>query len=155
MTSLELDNFIPYRLSVASNAVSDVIARAYADLFGLRVPEWRVLAILAHSPGLTPQAVCARGAMDKITVSRAAQGLLARSLIAATDNPKDKRSHCLTLTQTGEELYRTVVPTALALEQQLLSALSADEALYLRALLRKVETAALSIETDSPLSPLR
>jgi DNA-binding MarR family transcriptional regulator len=155
MTSLELDDFLPYRLSVASNAVSDVIARAYADLFGLRVPEWRVLAILAQSPGLTPQAVCARGAMDKITVSRAAQGLLSRSLIVATDNPTDKRSHCLALSQTGIELYRAVVPTALALEQQMLSALSAAEARQLGALLRKVEAAALSIETDSPLSPLR
>ncbi len=139
---LVLDAFLPYRLSVASNAVSNLIARAYRDQFGLRVPEWRVVAILAQTPGLTPQTLCARGQMDKITVSRAAQALRARNLITATDNPADNRSHCLALTPTGWELYRAVVPTARALEQRMLSALSAAEVKVLADLLVRVTAAA-------------
>ncbi len=141
---LELDAFLPYRLSVASNAVSDVIAKAYRDLFGLRVPEWRLIAILAQSPGLTPQAIGVRGQMDKITVSRAAQGLLERRLICARANPHDKRSHCLDLTATGRELYRAVVPTALKLEKQIVRGLTAAETKQLASLLMRVEAAAIA-----------
>ena len=44
---LKLDSYLPYRLSVASNAVSGLIARAYEDRFGLTVPQWRVICVLA------------------------------------------------------------------------------------------------------------
>ena len=43
---LRLDSYLPYRLSVASNAVSGLIARAYEDRFGLTVSQWRL--ICAH-----------------------------------------------------------------------------------------------------------
>ncbi len=93
--TLDLDGFLPFQLSVTANAVSDVIARAYRNRFGLRVPEWRLIAILAQSPGLTPQQVCVRARLDKISVSRAAKALLARDLIRAQANADDRRSHRL------------------------------------------------------------
>ncbi|TAK10784.1 MAG: MarR family transcriptional regulator, partial [Rhizorhabdus sp.] len=55
---LTLDQFIPYRLSVTSNVVSDVIARAYEALFGLSIPEWRVMAVVAERDGVTQQGIC-------------------------------------------------------------------------------------------------
>ena len=55
--SLQLDAYLPYRLSVASNAVSRLIARAYEGRFGLSVPEWRLLAVLAEGEGLTQNAL--------------------------------------------------------------------------------------------------
>lgn len=48
---LHLDRFVPYQLSVTSNRVSDRIARAYDALFGLSIPEWRLIALIAeHAP---------------------------------------------------------------------------------------------------------
>ena len=41
---LELDRFLPYRLSVLSNRISQDIARVYGERFGLNVTEWRLLA---------------------------------------------------------------------------------------------------------------
>ncbi len=38
MTALKLDDFLPYRLSIASNAVSDAVAGAYRARFGLKIP---------------------------------------------------------------------------------------------------------------------
>ncbi len=49
---LELDEFVPYRLSVLSNRVSGAIARQYTERFGLTMAEWRVMAVLGGSPGL-------------------------------------------------------------------------------------------------------
>ncbi len=139
---LDLDGFVPFQLSVTANAVSDVIARAYRNRFGLRVPEWRLLAILAQAPGLTPQQVAVRARLDKITVSRAAKALLARDLIGTRDNADDRRSHRLELTESGRELYGAVVPAALALEAQVLGGLTQAEARMLSGLLARVRAAA-------------
>ena len=138
---LDLDAFLPFQLSITANAVSDAIARAYRRRFGLRVAEWRVLAILAQSPGLTPNEVGGRARLDKITVSRAARTLLTRGLLAATATPGDRRSHRLALTAAGDELYRAVVPAARAMEAQVTHGLSAGEVAQLAALLARVRAA--------------
>ena len=56
-TGLKLDAYLPYRLSVASNAVSGLIARAYEDRFGLTIPQWRLICVLAEDGGLTQGAI--------------------------------------------------------------------------------------------------
>ena len=38
--SLELERFLPYRLSVLSNRISTAIAAVYADRFGIGITEW-------------------------------------------------------------------------------------------------------------------
>ena len=53
-SKLILDRFLPYRLSVASNAVSARISNAYRRRFGLKITEWRLLAILAEQERATP-----------------------------------------------------------------------------------------------------
>ena len=142
MARLKLDKFLPYRLSVASNAVSERIAQSYRKRFGIKVPEWRLIAILAEEARLTPQELGRRTRMDKITVSRAASALQDRGLIAASRNPEDGRSHFLTLTDDGEDLYAEIAPLALALERQLLASLSNEERARLEGLLRRLQKAA-------------
>src|ERR1700750_1238026 len=102
---LRLDAYLPYRLSVASNAVSGLIARAYQDRFGLTIPQWRLICVLAEDGGLTQGQIVARTVMDKVPVSRPAQGLLGRRLIARSDHHADGRSHVLALTHEGERLH--------------------------------------------------
>ena len=46
-----LDELLPYRLSVLSNRLSAAIAESYPRRYGLSIPEWRVIAVLAHAPG--------------------------------------------------------------------------------------------------------
>src|SRR3546814_1367690 len=77
--TLELERFLPYRLSVLSNRVSQKIADTYAERFGLAVTEWRVIAVLGRYPDLSAGAVAERTAMDKVAVSRAVARLLERS----------------------------------------------------------------------------
>jgi DNA-binding MarR family transcriptional regulator len=94
---LRLDAYLPYRLSVASNAVSGLIARAYQDRFGLTIPQWRLICVLAEHGGMTQAQIVGRTVMDKVTVSRAAQGLLQRRLVDRADHHADGRSHVLNL----------------------------------------------------------
>jgi DNA-binding MarR family transcriptional regulator len=139
---LLLDRFLPYRLSVASNAVSGRISNAYRKRFGLKIAEWRLIAILAETPSLTPAMLGERTRMDKIAVSRAAAALIERGLVAADDNPADGRSHFLSLTDDGRALYAEIAPVALSTEAALFESLSADERATLESLLRRIETAA-------------
>jgi DNA-binding MarR family transcriptional regulator len=139
---LILDDYVPYRLSVASNAVSRVISRAYATRFGLKIPEWRLVAVLADHGDLTQQELVARTEMDKVTVSRAVQGLVGRGLAAQHLDPADGRLRRLRLTDEGRGLHAEISPAALALEGEVLSGLSAEEVATLTALLRRVEAAA-------------
>ena len=48
-TMLNLEEFLPYRLSVLSNTISGTLAEAYSSQHGLTIPEWRVLAILGRN----------------------------------------------------------------------------------------------------------
>jgi DNA-binding MarR family transcriptional regulator len=140
--SLRLQDYLPYRLSVAANAVSRLIARSYERQFGLKIPQWRLLAVLADEGPLTPQALCGRTIMDKVTVTRAARGLLRRGLLQRLPNAADGRSHRLLLTASGRALYLRIVPLARAYQAQVLRGLKRQEITRLQRLLRRVEQAA-------------
>ena len=143
--SLTLEEFIPYRLSFTSNLVSDTIARAYEALFGLSIPEWRLIAVVAETGGVTQLEVRRRTRMDKVTVSRAAAALVARGLLAREANAEDKRSHLLRLSDAGRALYRAVAPEALALEARIFAAFTPEEVASLKAMLRRIDADTLAL----------
>lgn len=142
MSSLKLDQFLPYRLSVAANAVSGRISQSYRKKFRLKVGEWRLIAILAEREKMTPQDIGQAGELDKITVSRAAAALIRRGLVMQDRNPDDGRSHYLFLTPEGRDLYEQVAPAAKALEAELLAGWSDEDRQNLATLLRRIEAAA-------------
>ena len=146
---LILDDYLPYRLSVASNAVSGLIARAYQDRFGLGVPQWRLICVLAEDGGLTQGQLVARTVMDKVTVSRAAQGLLKRRLVSRSDHHADGRSHVLTLTPEGAGLHAEIAPMALAYEATLIAGLAPEEVALLKRLLTQLQSTAGRLAGDA------
>ncbi|QNQ10761.1 MarR family winged helix-turn-helix transcriptional regulator [Sphingomonas alpina] len=148
MPKLNLDDFLPYRLSIASNRVSSAIATAYQSLFGLKIPEWRLIAVIAEGEGMTQQALGSATRMDKVTVSRAAIALYGRGLVQRKPNPDDQRSHLLSLTAAGKALYDSVTPKALALEKQVFAGFSAAEIAMFRGLLDRVEASAEKIDPE-------
>lgn len=133
---LHLERFLPYRLSVLSNTVSSAIAAAYFMNFGLSIPEWRVMAVLAANPGLSAAEVTARTAMDKVAVSRAVNSLISAGRLHRTTAPKDRRRTHLALTRGGERVYARVVPMALQYERNLVAPLSARDLATLDRLVR-------------------
>ena len=141
---LRLDEFLPYRLSITSNLGSETIARAYQALFGLTIPEWRLVAVIAEHDGISQQAIGLRTRMDKVTVSRAALSLTGRGLIERRPNRDDRRSHLLVLSEAGGLLYAEVVPKALELEARVFGTLTQAELEGFVAMLRRIDEASLS-----------
>lgn len=142
---LVLDEFLPYRLSVAANAVSRVIARSYENATDLKTNEWRLIAVLAEDGELSQQGVVQRTQLDKVSVSRASTGLAERGLIRRDPDPDDARSLRLSLTLEGRRLHAKLAPAALALEGELLGELSAAEIATLDELLRRLEAKACAL----------
>ena len=135
---LVLDEFLPYRLSIVTNRASAAIALHYSKRFGLSIPEWRVMAVLGETPGLSARQVAERTEMDKVQVSRAVQSLLAAKRLTRGTDKDDGRVARLSLSERGQAIYREVVPLALDLEREFLSVLSASERAALDATLTKL-----------------
>jgi len=125
--TIDLDRFLPYRLSVLTNVVSSTIAEAYQRRFGLSIPEWRVLAVLARHPGVSAAEVARLTRMDAVAVSRAVARLLAAGRLRRTIARDDRRRSVLAMTATGTAVYREVAPLALGYERELLATLGAAE----------------------------
>jgi DNA-binding MarR family transcriptional regulator len=145
---LELDRFLPYRLSVLSNRISQDIARLYAERFALSVTEWRVLAVLGRYPDLAATEVAERTAMDKVAVSRAVTSLLASGRLKRRLHGRDRRRSVLELSAKGHRVYDEVAPLALAYERRLLEGLKADERAALDRLLTQMEERELATRED-------
>ncbi len=138
---LLLDEYLPYRLSIASNKVSALVAKAYQSRFGLSIPSWRVLAILNEKSNLSQLEVTNFTAMDKVSVSRAVAALLERGLIKRELVKDDKRVHSLSLSNDGQAIVDEIIPIAKDIEKQLILAIGEDVAKSLFETLRAIEGA--------------
>lgn len=138
-TSLgRLAEFLPYQLSVTSNAVSSLIAGRYRSRFGLKITEWRVMAVLGDVGAATQRQLAEATLMDKVAVNRACKVLEDRGLIARKPNASDGRSHLLELTGEGRGIHDEVMPLARESEAEVFSVLSEDEREQFRKTLRRL-----------------
>ncbi len=141
-----LADFLPYQLSVASNAVSRAVAEGtgYEARFGLSAAEWRVLAATAaagRDSAPSQAEIGAITAMDKMTISRAVAGLVQRRLVTRARDEGDRRALRLAVTGEGQRVHDLVAPRALAVEAALLAALGPGEAAALRSALARLRAA--------------
>lgn len=146
---LDLEHFLPYRLSVLSNRISSAIAREYSQRFALTVTEWRVMAVLGRYPGLSASKVAQRTAMDKVAVSRAVARLLESGRIEREFDDDDRRRSVLRLSEAGYVVYDEVAPLALDFERHVLDGMPAEERELLFRLLDRLDELEIRAETET------
>ena len=146
--STRLSDFLPYRLSITSNAVSGRIAQEYRQRFGLSVPEWRVMAVLGDAGGRTQRELTELTLMDKVAVNRACKVLEERGLAARQPNESDGRSHLLELTEDGREMHSQIMPLAKEMERRLFAKFSPEEVESFRNMLRRVRDEVDDLDTE-------
>jgi DNA-binding MarR family transcriptional regulator len=139
---LDLETFLPYRLSVLSERISNAIARVYARRFGLSIPEWRLIAVLGRFGPLSANGVAGRTYMDKVRVSRAVQRLLERGLIERAMDEEDRRRSILRLSPEGAAIRAEVAPLALDIESRLMAVLSTEDRADLDRILKLLDAGA-------------
>lgn len=144
-----LADFLPYQLSIASNAVSTRIAEQYRKRFALKTTEWRIMAVLGDAGGLTQREMSQLTLMDKVPVNRACKRLEERGLIQRSPNAADGRSHLLELTAEGRAVHAGIMPLALKIEEELFAVLSPAEQASLREMLSRVRENAGDFDAES------
>jgi len=137
-SSLRLSTFLPFRLSVLSNAISQRIAELYDREFGLSVWQWRAMAVTADTPGISATEIGQRTQMDKVAVSRAVAGLMEVGYLERRPSTDDARRSLLFLTRAGRDVYELIVPLALSEEDRLVSTLTPKEQAELARLMEKL-----------------
>lgn len=143
-----LNEFVPYLLSITSNAVSVRIALEYRQRFGLSVPEWRVMAVLGDSGPLTQRDLARLTVMDKVAVNRACKVLEQRRLASRRPNTQDGRSHLLELTESGTRMHDEIMPLALEMERRLFANFKPEEVAHFRHLLDRVRGEVDDLDAD-------
>ncbi|MEI6573043.1 MAG: MarR family winged helix-turn-helix transcriptional regulator [Alphaproteobacteria bacterium] len=130
-----LEQFLPFRLNVLAQTVSQQLSAIYASRFNLDIPQWRILANLASRGDVSAQDIARFTFSHKSTISRAVQDLEDRGLITRKISKVDKRSFTLSLTTTGRRLFRQLLPLVLEFEQNIVALISdADSRALLKGL---------------------
>jgi DNA-binding MarR family transcriptional regulator len=133
-------------MAITSNAVSGLIAGEYRSEFGLKIPEWRIMAVLGDAGSLTQRDLVRATLMDKVAVNRACKVLEERGLIQRSPNAADGRSHHLELTAAGRTMHGQIWPQAFSTYEQVFAALTPRETEKLRTLLDKLFKSVCAIE---------
>jgi DNA-binding MarR family transcriptional regulator len=142
----ELEKFLPYRLSLLTNTISQGMAQSYRSLHNISITEWRVLAVLGRFPGLSASEVVDRTAMDKVAISRAVKNLEEKGLLERRTDEEDRRRQNLVITQNpGQAVLSEVIPMAQRYETALVGALDEGELSYLLKLITKLQDSALAL----------
>lgn len=136
---MQLEEFMPYRLSYLANVIGRDLAALYTEKFNINPSEWKVMAVLSRFPDISAAEVAAHTAMDKVAVSRAVNSLIKSGHIARSYSPKDRRVSVLAFTIKGQKIYLKIEPLVLDYEQNLLAKLTVTERKNLDQLLSKLK----------------
>ncbi len=136
---LDVDDFLTTMLSQLVNALRRTVTLPYAGRFELTVPEWRLLALLAHARQLPFAELVAQSTSDKALVSRTLRLLEARELVrldAHGDTPR-KKLIC-SITPQGLALHEQVMPLARKGQAEVIRLLEPEERRAMYQALRKL-----------------
>lgn len=145
-----LTDFLPYLMAITSNAVSSRIADEYRLRFGLRIPEWRVMAVLGDGGSMTQREMVNATVMDKVAINRACKVLEERGLVARSPNQRDGRSHHLELTPEGQALYAQVMPMTFEMFERIFTRIEPKEQEALKVLLSRIRDGVQAIDEGNP-----
>ncbi|NHK27545.1 winged helix-turn-helix transcriptional regulator [Parvularcula flava] len=133
-----LEEFMPFKLAVLSDAVSKLIARDYSDRFGITIAEWRVMALVSQYDEVRAQTVVDKTPMDKVAVSRAVASLVEKGLLEKRTSETDRRSALLHLSEKGSDIANEIQAVAKSHNDDVLQALNKTELAALQGLLDKL-----------------
>jgi DNA-binding MarR family transcriptional regulator len=132
-----LDGLIGYNARRAALAVIDVFMQRMT-VYDLRPVDFSVLSLIMHNPGITSRQLCTTLGVLPPNLVGMINALEKRNIIIRKPHPRDGRAVGLHVTATGQKLMRDAERTAVELEAEVASRLSAGEAKTLIRLLKKI-----------------
>lgn len=137
-----LDDMVLYRLWQLNARAGRLVMRMCEAEFGVTRREWRLLSYLARHDGVLPSELADYSGLDRARTSRAISSLADKHLVRRQPRPHNRREVVLTLTDAGRDLHDRLLPRVAAINGQLMSALSEQEARGLAGLLQRLQAQA-------------
>lgn len=132
-----LESLVGYNARRATLVIIELFLQRMA-VYDLRPVDFSVVSLIVHNPGITSRQLCSTlGVLPPNLVGMVNQ-LEKRGLIAKRPHPSDGRATGLHPTASGQALMQEAEKTALELEIEATSGLSAAERKTLIRLLKKV-----------------
>ena len=135
----DLENFVPYRISILATLIRRALSEIYRDDPGLTEPEWKVLTTIAHKGPLPSGDIGPHMTLDRMAISRALTRLIKLKLVARSPLERDRRMTEVKLSEHGDRIFSALARQAVAIEKIILNPLSTEEASEFLRLIDKIE----------------
>jgi DNA-binding MarR family transcriptional regulator len=137
--AFDLDSHVFFWLTQVMGA-RDRRLNAALKGFGLRVPEWRILAALYSRRQCTMSALAELASIDRTTLTRTVDRMQEAGWLSRAADGDDMRITRLALTAGGERLFVRVWPTVERLNDAAVAGLSAAMVERLRGMLAQMKS---------------
>ena len=134
----DLQDFLPYLLSQATETVSAEFQRHYKDRYGMLRTEWRVLFHLGRYGPMTATEIGTRARVHKTKVSRAVAALDAKRFLTRQVVSDDRRQATLQLTRAGTAAFDDLYQAARDFDARLMGQLSPKDGARLKRCLTRL-----------------
>jgi len=141
MNDLPLDQFITFRLLRLTNQLNRQAGKILASHVGLRLPEWRCLAILGAYGSMQVNQIATKLSADKGLISRSLSSLDKSGLVKTKRGAEDKRQIVIALTARGKKTVGAMMPVMQQRQGILIGALSKKEQSELHRMIDKLHDA--------------
>ena len=148
MSELPLDEFITFRLLRLTNQLNRQAGKILASQVGLRLPEWRCLAILGAYGPLQVNQIAAKLSADKGLISRSLSSLEGSNLVKTKRSAEDRRQIEIALTARGKNTVNEMMPIMQECQRVLFNALSKKEQKELHRMIDKLHVAVDTIDKE-------
>ena len=122
-----LPRFLTYRLSQLGFRLNRQAAHLLRQESGLKLPEWRVLALLATHRQINAAGIEDLTGIDRGLLSRTVHALEGRGLVVARRSEEDRREVFVSITVAGRHVYKRQLPLMQARQAHLLEVLDPAE----------------------------
>ena len=137
LEDFKLTGFVPYLLNQAMSRLDNNLRIALKP-FDLSVHQWRVLFTIRLNGPQSIGDISAGTVMGQSTITRVADQLEKAGLASRAPMENNNRVILLSLTESGEELIRSIIPHTFAIHDGAIEDMDAAEQRQLFGLLRKL-----------------
>lgn len=123
-TGLLFEQFPTYRILSLTSRLNRQAVQILDQACGLRLPEWRCMAMIGRHEQLNLFNISDIAGMDRAQVTRSIQGLVEKDYVLTERDSIDRRIVSAKLTKSGQRVYEKTFPIMEQRQLQLLSSLS-------------------------------
>lgn len=126
-SGLLFEQFLTYRILSLTSRLNRQAVQILDQACGLRLPEWRCMAMIGRHDQLNLFNISEIAGMDRAQVTRSIQSLVERRYVLTQRDTVDRRIVSARLTKSGQRVYEKTFPIMEQRQIQLLSSLSPSD----------------------------